>query len=124
MTLGRTPTLCRSTTPPLHHSATPLVLRLCFPLELCGLTNHLLPGRARGGMADAPDLGSGSERIGGSSPLARTGFLGLVSDGGRHLLSRHFMAHLGSHEYAHTRQNARPDYAHFRLASKGAASGS
>ena len=28
--------------------------------------------RARGGMADAPDLGSGSERIGGSSPLART----------------------------------------------------
>ncbi len=27
---------------------------------------------ARGGMADAPDLGSGSERIGGSSPLART----------------------------------------------------
>src|SRR6266699_5770713 len=71
MTLGRTPTLCRSTTPPLHHSATPLVLRLCFPLELCGLTDHLLPGRARGGMADAPDLGSGSERIGGSSPLAR-----------------------------------------------------
>ena len=36
---------------------------------------------ARGGMADAPDLGSGSERIGGSSPLARTSLrleLGLV----------------------------------------------
>ncbi len=31
-------------------------------------------GSARGGMADAPDLGSGSERIGGSSPLARTMF--------------------------------------------------
>src|SRR5262249_28334187 len=30
------------------------------------------PRCARGGMADAPDLGSGSERIGGSSPLART----------------------------------------------------
>src|SRR5262245_25524848 len=29
-------------------------------------------GCARGGMADAPDLGSGSERSGGSSPLART----------------------------------------------------
>ena len=28
--------------------------------------------RARGGMADTPDLGSGSARIGGSSPLART----------------------------------------------------
>lgn len=27
---------------------------------------------ARGGMADAPDLGSGPERGGGSSPLART----------------------------------------------------
>jgi hypothetical protein len=27
-------------------------------------------------MADAPDLGSGSERIGGSSPLARTTFSG------------------------------------------------
>src|SRR5262249_594495 len=32
----------------------------------------MLGARARGGMADAPDLGSGSERIGGSSPLART----------------------------------------------------
>ena len=31
-------------------------------------------GCARGGMADTPDLGSGSERIGGSSPLARTIF--------------------------------------------------
>ena len=29
-------------------------------------------GCARGGMADTPDLGSGSVRIGGSSPLART----------------------------------------------------
>ena len=29
-------------------------------------------GCARGGMADTPDLGSGSARIGGSSPLART----------------------------------------------------
>ena len=28
-------------------------------------------------MADAPDLGSGSERIGGSSPLARTMVSGL-----------------------------------------------
>jgi hypothetical protein len=28
--------------------------------------------RARGGMADAPDLGSGAERLGGSSPPART----------------------------------------------------
>src|SRR5881394_800296 len=28
--------------------------------------------RARGGMADTPDLGSGPERGGGSSPLART----------------------------------------------------
>jgi hypothetical protein len=41
--------------------------------------NTGLPGiadfpRARGGMADAPDLGSGSERIRGSSPLARTTF--------------------------------------------------
>ena len=31
-------------------------------------------GCARGGMADTPDLGSGSARIGGSSPLARTIF--------------------------------------------------
>ena len=31
--------------------------------------------RARGGMADAPDLGSGPERVGGSSPLARTIFI-------------------------------------------------
>ena len=30
--------------------------------------------RARGGMADTPDLGSGSVRIRGSSPLARTTF--------------------------------------------------
>ena len=30
---------------------------------------------ARGGMADTPDLGSGSVRIGGSSPLARTNFI-------------------------------------------------
>ena len=29
-------------------------------------------------MADAPDLGSGSERIGGSSPLARTMLLGVA----------------------------------------------
>ena len=29
-------------------------------------------GCARGGMADTPDLGSGSARSGGSSPLART----------------------------------------------------
>ena len=39
-------------------------------LVRCAFT--LEAGRARGGMADAPDLGSGSERIGGSSPLART----------------------------------------------------
>jgi hypothetical protein len=31
-------------------------------------------GCARGGMADTPDLGSGSARSGGSSPLARTTF--------------------------------------------------
>ena len=31
-------------------------------------------------MADAPDLGSGSERIGGSSPLARTTFLGHLEE--------------------------------------------
>jgi hypothetical protein len=43
-----------------------------FFLELGLVPSHLLSQRARGGMADAPDLGSGSERIGGSSPLART----------------------------------------------------
>src|SRR4051812_8176177 len=41
-------------------------------LELRPEACHLPGERARGGMADAPDLGSGSERIGGSSPLART----------------------------------------------------
>ena len=32
----------------------------------------LLTGRGRGGMADAPDLGSGVYRRAGSSPVART----------------------------------------------------
>src|SRR5438128_10179343 len=52
-----------------------------FPQRIC-LSSHwkkrtLCHERARGGMADAPDLGSGSERIGGSSPLARTMFFEL-----------------------------------------------
>ena len=47
-------------------------LWISFPLEISCFNVHLVHERARGGMADAPDLGSGSERIGGSSPLART----------------------------------------------------
>ncbi len=42
---------------------------------------YLMPyeqGCARGGMADTPDLGSGSVRIGGSSPLARTTFYRII----------------------------------------------
>ena len=35
-------------------------------------TSLWLTGRARGGMADTPDLGSGAVRRGGSSPLVRT----------------------------------------------------
>ncbi len=34
--------------------------------------------RGRGGMADAPDLGSGGETRGGSSPLARTTWLAIT----------------------------------------------
>ena len=41
-------------------------------LEIGSGRGHVAPGRARGGMADAPDLGSGAARLGGSSPLART----------------------------------------------------
>jgi hypothetical protein len=41
-------------------------------LEILRYAAQFDGGCARGGMADAPDLGSGSERIGGSSPLART----------------------------------------------------
>ena len=40
------------------------------------------PRCARGGMADTPDLGSGSARIGGSSPLARTTFAGGIGVSG------------------------------------------
>ena len=31
-------------------------------------------------LADTPDLGSGSARIGGSSPLARTNFANIIDD--------------------------------------------
>jgi hypothetical protein len=37
-----------------------------------GFSGILRGGSARGGMADAPDLGSGPARVGGSSPLVRT----------------------------------------------------
>ena len=47
---------------------------LLFALGIWACRCHLLPTRARGGMADAPDLGSGAERLGGSSPPARTIF--------------------------------------------------
>src|SRR6266567_7547252 len=91
-------------------------IRRCFPLELCALTDHLLPGRARGGMADAPDLGSGSERIGGSSPLARTIPPGLVVSvtGTKVCLSRtHFPSLLAESNFAsptkqRSRTNVRP----------------
>ena len=35
-------------------------------------------------MADAPDLGSGPERVGGSSPLARTTFTGDFEENENH----------------------------------------
>ena len=44
-------------------------------LEISGRGAQLDAGSARGGTADAPDLGSGPERVGGSNPLARTTFI-------------------------------------------------
>jgi hypothetical protein len=44
----------------------------CDDPEPCGKSDGADSCRARGGMADAPDLGSGPERVGGSSPLVRT----------------------------------------------------
>ena len=41
-------------------------------LELSVIRGTFIVPCARGGMADAPDLGSGPVRGGGSSPLART----------------------------------------------------
>ena len=41
-------------------------------LEAGAIMTDVQRGCARGGMADTPDLGSGPERGGGSSPLART----------------------------------------------------
>ena len=47
---------------------------LVGPQPDCGnrLSQAFWLSRARGGMADAPDLGSGPERVRGSSPLVRT----------------------------------------------------
>ena len=43
--------------------------RLCVLNFICG----------NGGMADAPDLGSGAARCGGSSPLSRTNNIELLA---------------------------------------------
>jgi hypothetical protein len=42
-----------------------------FPYDVGG-HNHTIADRESGGMADAPDLGSGAARRGGSSPPSRT----------------------------------------------------
>ena len=43
-------------------------------LEIWERKTQVVGGCARGGTADAPDLGSGPARGGGSTPLARTSF--------------------------------------------------
>lgn len=56
-------------------------------LEIPHPAAHFIAACARGGMADAPDLGSGPARVGGSSPLARTNdFLSFMAVAGAFLV--------------------------------------